>query len=209
MHACVAPHACVQDGGLSDLFTMVMAGLVATTPHMISCSVMALARLLFEYGGRSQPLLEQLLPPVLSLLRTKSREVVKAVLGFVKVCASRLPVDALRPRLPAILEGLLMWCDDSKNKFKLKVRVIVERLARRAGFDAMAAAMPPGDMRLLSHIRKEHTRKQKRRDASRAGSEVRGRAWLEARGAAHGRRACLVHGAGHAVCVSCESAYRR
>lgn len=85
----------------------------------------------------------------------------------------RLPVESLTPRLPAMLEGLLLWCEDSRNKFKLKVRVIVERLARRCGFEAMAAAMPAGDMRLLSHIRKEHARKVKRKSASRAGSEVR------------------------------------
>jgi ribosomal RNA-processing protein 12 len=33
----------------------------------------------------------------------------------------RLPVDLLTPQLGAILEGLLLWAEDSKNKFKLKV----------------------------------------------------------------------------------------
>ncbi len=64
---------------------MVMAGLVGTTPHMISASVMALARLLYEFAGRLDSVVPALLPAVLGLLRTKSREVVKAVLGFVKV----------------------------------------------------------------------------------------------------------------------------
>ena len=53
----------------------------------------------------------------------------------------------------------------------LQVRVIVERLARRCGYDAVAAAMPQGDKRLLSHIQKEMLRKK--RTQSRAGSEVR------------------------------------
>lgn len=85
MHEPCALFCFAQGGGLHDMFTMVMAGLVATTNHMISCSVMALARLTYQFGGRTEMLLEQLLPPVLSLLRTKSREVVKAVFGFVKV----------------------------------------------------------------------------------------------------------------------------
>lgn len=34
----------------------------------------------------------------------------------------RLPVEMLEPQLDAILEGILLWASDSKNKFKLKVR---------------------------------------------------------------------------------------
>ena len=33
----------------------------------------------------------------------------------------RLPIEALEPQLPGILQGLLLWSGDSKNKFKLKV----------------------------------------------------------------------------------------
>jgi hypothetical protein len=33
----------------------------------------------------------------------------------------RLPAEALQPHLAAILEGILLWASDSKNKFKLKV----------------------------------------------------------------------------------------
>jgi hypothetical protein len=35
--------------------------------------------------------------------------------------AMRLPVEALQPQLGPILEGVLLWAADSKNKFKLKV----------------------------------------------------------------------------------------
>jgi hypothetical protein len=33
----------------------------------------------------------------------------------------RMPVELLLPHLNAVLEGLLIWAEDSKNKFKLKV----------------------------------------------------------------------------------------
>ena len=185
-----------------------------------------------------------------------------------QVCAMRLPAEVLEQHLRLILEGLLLWSEDSKNKFKLKVaflgpvcfkdgayiqsicqesclwagdrcvdpvcpslssaasaaagscgpvdegdrqtgdgyrtvaalllygasdgwpqrsagrpmqalrdrcavrqvRVIVERLARRCGYDAVAAAMPAGDRRLLSHIQKEMLRKK--RTQTKPGSEV-------------------------------------
>ena len=44
----------VRQGGLYEFFSMVMAGLVATTPHMMSATVMALARLTFEFASAMQ-----------------------------------------------------------------------------------------------------------------------------------------------------------
>ena len=77
-------------GGLFTLFSMVLGGVAAATPHMIAASVMALARLMYEFARPLEFAMGDLLPAVLSLLRTKSREVVKAVLGFVKVGCQRL-----------------------------------------------------------------------------------------------------------------------
>jgi ribosomal RNA-processing protein 12 len=78
-------------GGLHELFSMVLGGLVGTTPHMISASVMALARLLYEFAGALEGVVPQLLPAVLMLLRSKALEVVKSVLGFLKVGRSGCP----------------------------------------------------------------------------------------------------------------------
>lgn len=64
---------------------MILGGLVGATPHMVSASVMAIARLLYEFAPLLEAAAPQLLPVVLSLLRSKSREIVKSVLGFVKV----------------------------------------------------------------------------------------------------------------------------
>ena len=72
-------------GGLHTLFSMVLGGLVAATPHMVAATVMALARLMYEFAGPLEYMVDDLLPAVLALLRTKSREIVKSVLGFVKV----------------------------------------------------------------------------------------------------------------------------
>lgn len=40
-----------------------------------------------------------------------------------------------------------------------QVRVVVERLARRLGYDAVAENIPEEHRKLLTHIRKEKTRK--------------------------------------------------
>ena len=43
----------------------------------------------------------------------------------------RLPPQELQAQLPALLGGLLLWAHDSKNKFRLKIRLVIERLVRR------------------------------------------------------------------------------
>ncbi len=58
---------------------------MGNTQHMVSGSVMALARLVFEFAPQMGGLMPQLLSAVLMLAATKSRETVKAVLGFAKV----------------------------------------------------------------------------------------------------------------------------
>lgn len=50
-----------------------------------SAAVLALSRLVFEFAGQLEGVVGRLLPAVLLLLRSHSREVIKAVLGFIKV----------------------------------------------------------------------------------------------------------------------------
>jgi ribosomal RNA-processing protein 12 len=64
---------------------MVLGGLAGSTSQMISASVMALARLLFEFTPSIMPMIDDLIPAVIMLLRSKAREVIKSVLGFLKV----------------------------------------------------------------------------------------------------------------------------
>ncbi len=50
--------------------------------------------------------------------------------------------------------------------------MIVERLARRCGFDEVAKYIPESDTRLLTHIRKQHNRKQRRKGGSEVSSST-------------------------------------
>lgn len=40
---------------------------------------------------------------------------------WLQVCALRMPADMLTQHLPTLLEGMLLWAEDSKNKFRQKV----------------------------------------------------------------------------------------
>lgn len=56
------------------------------------------------------------------------------------------------------------------------MRAVVERLVRRCGLEAVARAFPPGDSKLLAHVRRQRSR----RERLRGSSQVRG-LWEHAR----------------------------
>lgn len=47
--------------------------------------------------------------------------IIQSVLGFLKVVVARQPAEHLQHHLKSMVEGLLLWSDDSKNHFKAKV----------------------------------------------------------------------------------------
>lgn len=155
--------------GVTSLVHLIFGGLVGSTSQMVSATVMALARILFEFTPNLMPMIDELLPVVLMLLRSKSREVLKAVLGFLKIVVMKLDADTLKRYTAQIVEGILISAEDSKNKFRLRVRVILERLAKKVGFEVIEICMPESHRSLIAHIRKQ----MKRKDRSKyANSEV-------------------------------------
>ena len=168
--------------GVRKFFLTVLAGVVGATPTMQSASVMALARLLYEFSAALVTTVPELLPAIYALLETGDREVVKACLGFAKVVAVRLPQVELAQKLPEFVPALLKPCDDDDGfaRFKSKTRVVIERLVKRCGWKAVEDVTPVLHAKLLQHMRREETRNERRRKASVAGSEFGGRAKTEA-----------------------------
>lgn len=110
----------------------------------------------------------EILTTLLVFLSSANREIVKSILGFVKLAIHTLPLDLLRPHLPAIVPGLLSWSHDHKNHFKLKVRHIFERMLRRFSWDAVYAHAGEEDAaKVLVNIKKRKER-AKRKKATRA-----------------------------------------
>jgi len=157
--------------GVRRFFLTVLAGIVGSSPQMQSATIMALARLLYEFSSALVSTVPELLPAVCALLEGKSREVVKSCLGFVKVVVVRLPQQDLAAELPRLVPALLHWSEDSKNRFKLKVRVVLERMCKRCGYEVVEASMPKEHMALIAHIKREETRLEKKKKSSVAGSE--------------------------------------
>lgn len=119
--------------------------------------------------------------PVAILLRHNAYEVQKSALGVIKIATTVLaaPERRLISVLPGILPGLIhVSARSKKQETRLRVRVILERLLRRCGRDALEANFPEEHVKLLSTVRKKYSRdlikkhaaKDKRRRKSITGN---------------------------------------
>ena len=154
---------------VSNVVQTVTAGLGAETSHMRSATVMALSRLVFEYAWSDatfHSLLPSLLKTVLVLIDEDSREVIKSVVGFIRICVTAIPPEQLSPLLPALVGSLLTF-HKTKDRFRAKIKIIVKKLVKLFGYDTLLPLVPPSETRLLTHMRKLEEREKRRRTANR------------------------------------------
>ena len=158
---------------IEEFFTMVSAGLAGTSPHMVAASVTALSRLFFEFYKELRPeILSDLVQTVELFLTSNNREIVRSVLGFVKVAVVVLPDDALRPRLSALVPNLMAWNKEHKGRLRSKVKGIIDRLVRRFGAPLMESLVGDEDRKLVVNIRKQRERnKRKKKEGAAEGDE--------------------------------------
>lgn len=172
------------DANVEEFITMVAAGLTGTTPHMISASINALTRLIFEFKGElcanrvrklrvddiSDATLNELIATNALFLQSKNREIVKSALGLVKLLTITLPAGLVVPHLNVLVPALLGWVHDHKNHFKQKTVHIFERMIRKFGFDEVYKHAPvpeagedAGQRKVLDAIRKRKEKAKKKK----------------------------------------------
>ncbi|KAJ3505143.1 hypothetical protein NLJ89_g7567 [Agrocybe chaxingu] len=154
---------------IEEFMTMIAGGLAGASPHMISATVTAISRLVFEFKDQiSSNMLNEILSTLLVFLSSANREIVKSILGFVKLAVHTLPTDLIRPHLKDLVPALLNWSHDHKNHFKLKVRHIFQRMLRRFSWDEVySCAGDEEASKVLVNIKKRKER-TKRKRANRA-----------------------------------------
>lgn len=149
---------------LEEFFTMVSAGLIGSTPHMVSASITALTRILYEfYSQLSTSTVEDLLVTLGLFLTSASREIVRSVLGFVKVAIISLPQNIVQSRLQNLIPSLMTWSREHKAQFRAKIKHILERAIRRFGYDEIIKHTPEDDRKFLANIRKAKDRAKRKR----------------------------------------------
>ncbi|KAJ6625900.1 armadillo-type protein [Mycena sp. CBHHK59/15] len=150
---------------IEEFMTMVAGGLAGASPHMISATVTAISRLVFEFKDAIPPSMHtEILSTLLVFISSANREIVKSILGFVKLAIHTLPADLIRPHLPTLVPALLGWSHDHKNHFKAKVRHIFERMLRRFGWDDVyGCAGEEEAAKVLVNIKKRKERAKRKK----------------------------------------------
>ncbi|KAG9248186.1 NUC173 domain-containing protein [Calycina marina] len=164
-----------KSANLDEYIMMVSAGLAGNTPHMISASVTALTRILYHFRSSISPeTFTGLLETLDLFLTSNNREIVRSVLGAVKVCVISLPAELMLPRLSSLIANLIKW-NEAKPKppFKNKIKHIIERMIRRYGADVVNKNTPEEHRKLITNIRKtkERTKRQRAEHKAAGGSD--------------------------------------
>ncbi|CAL5420826.1 unnamed protein product [Camellia sinensis] len=130
-----------SDEPYQKLINMIMGYLSGSSPHIKSGAVSALS-VLVHNNSEICLLIPDLVPTVLALLQTKAVEVIKAVLGFVKVLVSSHQANDLQNFLPDIINGVLSWSSISRHHFREKVTIILEIMMRKCGVATVESLAP-------------------------------------------------------------------
>ncbi|XVF07210.1 hypothetical protein REPUB_Repub06bG0119000 [Reevesia pubescens] len=130
-----------SDPPYDKLISMIMGYLSGSSPHIKSGAVAALSVLVYN-DPEICISVPGLVSSIISLLQTKAVEVIKAVLGFVKVLVSSLQAKDLQNFLSDIIHGVLQWSSISRNHFRSKVTIILEIVTRKCGIAPVQLVTP-------------------------------------------------------------------
>ncbi|KAL3715810.1 hypothetical protein ACJRO7_007545 [Eucalyptus globulus] len=165
------------------LINMIVGYLSGSSPQITSGAVSALSILVYKHTDICLSI-PDLIPSVLSLLQSKAVEVIKAVLGFVKVVVSCLRNEDLQSLLSDIVDGVISWSSVSRHHhFRSKVTVILEIMTRKCGFAAVQLVTPEkykGFLKIVMENRRNKTSNEggiENKEASANQKDVRGRGY--------------------------------
>ncbi|XP_028278467.1 RRP12-like protein [Parambassis ranga] len=151
---------------VEQFLVLVYAGLTGSVT-MITCTVLALTRLVFEYKDSIDTTsMEQLLHNVCLLLSSRTREMVKAALGFIKVLLFIMDPKTLASHVTVMMEGIGNIKDDMRRHFRTKLKNIFTKFIRKFGFELVKSMLPAEHHKVLANIRKAEARNKRRRQAT-------------------------------------------
>uniref|UniRef100_A0A8C1LN63 RRP12-like protein n=1 Tax=Cyprinus carpio TaxID=7962 RepID=A0A8C1LN63_CYPCA len=156
-------NAFVRFYAINEYLGHVYIGLTGSVT-MITCAVLALTRLVFHYKGKNVSSLELLLQNVCLLLSSRTRDIVKASLGFLKVLLFSLDVKVLASHIT--MEGISNM-NDMRRHFRSKLKSIYTKMIRKFGVELVKSMLPADQHKVLVNIRKTEARNKRRKLVSK------------------------------------------
>ncbi|KAM6415518.1 RRP12-like protein [Rhynochetos jubatus] len=170
-------HAFIRFGptpqeAMQRFLLLVYVGLTGSVT-MISCTVLGLTRLFFEFKDHLElSIVEQLLQNICLLLASRTRDVVKAALGFLKVVLLLVDTKLLAKHVQTMLEALGNLSDDMRRHFRMKLRNLFTKFIRKFGFELVKGLLPAEYHKVLVNIRKAEARSRKQRALRQAAADT-------------------------------------
>ena len=153
---------------LEFLVSRLNSALTVDNGHIRSSAINAFCLLILSRRFDSQMLryADDHLPQILSQLEDETGELTRAVLSYIRVCVSVLPVDILEGLAPEILDAITRCVGPLKQKFIAVVRAIVRKLVKRVPEVTLRQHMYDDDVPLLDYILKQDRRSKRKKEAS-------------------------------------------
>ncbi|XP_037585259.1 RRP12-like protein [Cebus imitator] len=124
-----------------------------------------------EAGLMGTSTVEQLLENVCLLLASRTRDVVKSALGFIKVVVTVMGVAHLAKHVQLVMEAIGKLSDDMRRHFRMKLRNLFTKFIRKFGFELVKRLLPEEYHKVLVNIRKAEARAKRHRALSQAAAE--------------------------------------
>ncbi|XP_075391105.1 RRP12-like protein [Tenrec ecaudatus] len=160
-----------QEAALQRFLVLIYPGLVGPVTT-VSCTILALTHLLFEFKERlGTRLVAQLLESVCLLLASRTRDVVKSALGFVKVVVAVMDGAHLAKHVQLVMDAIGKLSDDMRRHFRTKLRNLFTKFIRKFGFELVKGLLPEEYHKVLVNIRKAEARAKRHRSLSQAAME--------------------------------------
>eukprot|EP01114_Cavostelium_apophysatum_P014421 TRINITY_DN3742_c0_g1_i8.p1 TRINITY_DN3742_c0_g1~~TRINITY_DN3742_c0_g1_i8.p1 ORF type:complete len:1306 (+),score=473.82 TRINITY_DN3742_c0_g1_i8:83-4000(+) len=159
-----------ETGSIQDYLSMIVAGLAGVSGKMKGATIISLTHLIYQFQEEvDQEFVHQLLKPILTLWDTPDREVTNACFNFVKVMLVCQSPEFWRPHLEEIVSKLVAFGNvTDKNKSRMNVRNLFQKLIRKFGYDEIEKLIPEQDLKLIANIRRTEKRALKKRKQGKA-----------------------------------------
>ncbi|XP_022106693.1 RRP12-like protein [Acanthaster planci] len=142
---------------------MLTAGL-AGSPHMVSATVQALTRVLFEFRDVVQgSFLGQLVEGVCTLLQSKAREILSPTLGLVKVLVTILEDVTLAQYVEQLILHIARMGNTNRRNLRVPIRSIYTRFIRKFGYEMIYKLVLEDHKKMVQNIKKKQERTKRHR----------------------------------------------
>nr|CAG4640604.1 EOG090X00E0 [Eulimnadia texana] len=156
---------------LKEYVVLLLTGLRGSATE-ISATLAALTHILHEFAALcTEELVNSILEHVCELLKSSTREIVLASLGFVRMFVVTVHSKRLPFYVKTLVESLSAMTEESKKAYRIKTRDILERLMRKCGPEFVLKVIPKEDTVLykrVNNMRKIQMRKKKHKEALKA-----------------------------------------